>query len=118
MIDRRSDDTLRPVLKEIEHQLDEQIAEACRAAPAADETTGRLERLSETLASAAESARAAAAMRRRLRANKSADGGSVGRHAARDGTRPEVPTANVKRAGTPARGVEARQADASDLEAE
>lgn len=111
MIDPRSDDTLRPVLKEIEHRLDAQIAEACRAAPAADETTGRLQRLSETLAGAAESARAAAAMRRRLRAKKSASGDGVGRRAAADGPRPDTPSPDVRRAGTPPRGVATRQAD-------
>ena len=110
MIDHHSDETLRPVLKEIEHKLDTQIAEACRAAPASDETTGRLQRLSETLAGAAESARAAAAMRRQLRAKKSADRGAVGGRSTDEGTRPESPPSDVRRAGTPARGVPARQA--------
>ena len=53
MIDHHSDEALRPVLREIEHKLDAQIAEACRSAPAADETTGRLQKLSDTLADAA-----------------------------------------------------------------
>ena len=111
MIDHHSDETLRPVLREIEHKLDAQIAEACRAAPAADETTGRLQKLSETLAGAAESARTAAAMRRQLRAKKSADRGTAGTRAAEDRTRPESPSADVRRAGTPARGVPVRRAE-------
>ena len=111
MIDHQSDETLRPVLREIEHKLDAQIAEACRSAPAAEETTGRLQKLSDTLADAAESARAAAAMRRQLRAKKpAADRGTAGRRATGEGTRPESPPADVRRAGTPARGVPARQA--------
>ena len=105
MIDRHSDESLRPVLREIEHRLDAQIAEACRAVPAADETTGRLQKLSETLAGAAESARAAAAMRRQLRAKKSADRGTAGPRAPGEGTRRESPPADVRRTGTPAHGV-------------
>lgn len=107
MIDHPSDETLRPVLKQIEHKLDMQIAEACRAAPASDETTGRLQKLSETLAGAAESARAAAAMRRQLRATKSAARGSAGRRATGDA---EAPPADVGRAGTPTHGVPTRRA--------
>lgn len=110
MIDHHSDETLRPVLREIEHKLDTQIAEACRAAPASDETTGQLQRLSETLAGAAESARAAAAMRRQLRAKKSADRGTAGPRTAGEGTRPAPPPGDVRRAGTPTHGVPARQA--------
>ena len=111
MIDHHSDETLRPVLREIEHKLDTQIAEACRAAPASDETTGRLQKLSETLAGAAESARAAAAMRRQLRAKKSADRETASRRTASDGTRPESLPADVRRAGTPSRGVSTRRAE-------
>ena len=111
MIDHHSDETLRPVLEEVEHKLDAQIAEACRAAPAADETTGRLQKLSETLASAAESARAAAAMRRQIRAKKSGDQATPARRATGNVTRPESPPADVRRAGTPSHGVPARRAE-------
>ena len=110
MIDHHSDETLRPVLREIEHKLDTQIAEACRSAPASDETTGRLQKLSETLAGAAESARTAAAMRRQLRAKKSADRGTSSARATAEGTRPASPSDDVRRAGTPTHGVPARQA--------
>ena len=110
MIDHHSDETLRPVLREIEHKLDAQISEACRAAPAADETTGRLQKLSETLAGAAESARAAAAMRRQLRATKSAGRGTAAPRASGDGTRPESHSVDVRRTGTPANGVPTRRA--------
>ena len=111
MIDHHSDETLRPVLREIELKLDAQISEACRAAPAADETTGRLQKLSETLAGAAESARAAAAMRRQLRARKPVDRATPGPRASGDGTRPELPSTDVRRTGTPAHGVPARRAE-------
>ena len=110
MIDHHSDEALRPVLREIEQKLDSQIAEACRAVPAADETTAKLQKLSETLADAAQSARAAAAMRRQLRAKKPADRGSAGRRATGDGIRPEAPSPDVRR-GTPARGVPTRRAE-------
>ena len=116
MIDRGSDQTLRPVLKQIEQQLDRHIAEACKAPPAAEETTGQLQRLSETLADAAESARAAAALRRKLRANKGAERGSAERRPVRDAARSEAPVASARRAGTPAHGVEARRADANEGE--
>ena len=111
VIDHHSDESLRPVLREVEHQLDARIAEACRAAPAADETTGRLQKLSETLTVAAEAARTAAAMRRQLRANDSADRKTAGRRAAGEGKRPESPPDDVRRAGTPARGVPTRRAE-------
>lgn len=114
MIYHGSDKTLRPVLKQIEQQLDQHIAEACKTPPAAEETTGRLQKLSETLADAAESARAAAALRRQLRANKGADRGNAERRAVRDVPRLESPVTAGRRAGTPARGVEARRADASE----
>ena len=61
---------LRPVLKQVERELDRRITEACSASAASDETTGELERLSETLSLAAQSARAAASLRRRIREAK------------------------------------------------
>ena len=118
MIDHGSDDTLRPVLKEIEQKLDRHIAAACSAPPAAEETTGQLQRLSETLADAAESARAAAALRRRLRANNGAERGKADRQTARESIRPAAAASSVRRRGTPARGIEARQADSPEKEKE
>ena len=63
-------DGLRPVLRQVERELDHRISEACTAGAASEETTGELERLSDTLTMAAQSARAAASLRRRIREAK------------------------------------------------
>ncbi len=57
---------LRPVLKHVEDELSNHIAEACGAGDVREESTGQLERLSDTLYEAAREARAAAALRRRI----------------------------------------------------
>ena len=67
-MDKRSKfEPLRPVLKHVEEELSNHIAEACGVGDVSEETTGRLERLSDTLYEAAREARAAAALRRRIR---------------------------------------------------
>ena len=58
---------LRPVLKHVEEELSNHISEACSIGNVSEETTGQLERLSDTLYEAAREARAAAALRRRIR---------------------------------------------------
>ena len=58
---------LRPVLKHVEEELSNHIAEACASGNVSEETTGQLERLSDTLYEAAREARAAAALRRRIK---------------------------------------------------
>ena len=68
-MDKRSKfEPLRPVLKHVEEELANHIAEACTMGDPSEETTGQLERLSDTLYEAAREARAAAALRRRIRA--------------------------------------------------
>ena len=68
-MDKRSKfEPLRPVLKHVEEELSNHIAEACQMGNVSEETTGQLERLSDTLYEAAREARAAAALRRRIRA--------------------------------------------------
>lgn len=57
---------LRPVLKHVEDELSNHIAEACEGGDIREESTGELERLSDTLYEAAREARAAAALRRRI----------------------------------------------------
>ena len=57
---------LRPVLRHVEEELSNHIAEACGVGDVREETTGQLERLSDTLYEAAREARAAAALRRRM----------------------------------------------------
>ncbi|MGH7664156.1 MAG: hypothetical protein ACRENI_07675 [Gemmatimonadaceae bacterium] len=70
MRQRNRAETLQPVLKQVEKDLDTKIATACHAEPARDETTAELQRLSDTLAEASQSARAAAALRRRIRESR------------------------------------------------
>ena len=70
-MDQRSKlEPLRPVLKHVEEELTNHIAEACGMGKVSDESTGQLERLSDTLYEAAREARAAAALRRRIRATE------------------------------------------------
>ena len=70
-MDKRSRfEPLRPVLKHVEEELSNHIAEACQMGNPSEETTGQLERLSDTLYEAAREARAAAALRRRIRASE------------------------------------------------
>lgn len=58
---------LRPILHDLEEQIDEKIAEACRVSPAHEETTAELEKLGDTLSFAAQAAKTAAQLRRRIR---------------------------------------------------
>ncbi len=70
-MDKRSKfEPLRPVLKHVEEELSNHIAEACGVGNVSEETTGQLERLSDTLYEAAREARAAAALRRRIKASE------------------------------------------------
>ena len=67
-MDKRSKfEPLRPVLKHVEEELTNHIAEACQMGNVSEESTGQLERLSDTLYEAAREARAAAALRRRIK---------------------------------------------------
>ena len=59
--------SLRPILQDLEEQIDEKIAEACRVSQAHEETTAELERLGDTLSFAAQAAKTAAQLRRRIR---------------------------------------------------
>jgi hypothetical protein len=61
---------LRPVLRHVEEELTNHIAEACSKSDVRAESTGELERLSDTLYEAAREARAAAAIRRRIRTSQ------------------------------------------------
>ena len=58
---------LHPMLREAHQKLEEALNEACAARPASDETTGEMIRLEETLSVAAEAAKRAVSIRRRLR---------------------------------------------------
>ncbi len=67
MTQPRKADSLRPILNQVEEQLNEKLTEACHVNGAAEETTMELERLGDTLNFAAQAAKAAAALRRRIR---------------------------------------------------
>jgi hypothetical protein len=62
-------DRLRPQLHKVEQQLDQSLAEVCEAPTAAHLDTGELIRVEETLAMAAEAAKEAVSLRRRMRAD-------------------------------------------------
>jgi hypothetical protein len=60
---------LDPVLRHVEEELEGNLKRACANLNMSEETTGELERLGETLDAAARQAKAAAAIRRRMRAS-------------------------------------------------
>ena len=63
-------DTLRPQLYKAERQLDQTISEVCETPAASRLATGELIRVEETLALAAEAAKEAVSLRRRMRADR------------------------------------------------
>src|SRR5215212_7204158 len=60
---------LQPVLHHVEEELTENLARVREVEDVGTESTGELERLADTLGQAAQQARAAAALRRRIRAS-------------------------------------------------
>ena len=68
---RQEPDQLRPALERVQNELDSRLAEACEN-HAADESTGQLIRLEELLTNAAEAAKEAISIRRRLGADRRA----------------------------------------------
>ena len=60
-------DELQPMLRQAHETLEDALDEACEAKPASQETTGEMIRLEETLSVAAEAAKRAVSIRRRLR---------------------------------------------------
>src|ERR671933_1882745 len=60
---------LEPVLRHVEEELSDNLTRACEHVNVTEETTGELERLGDTLDAAARQARAAAMLRRRIRAS-------------------------------------------------
>jgi hypothetical protein len=69
MTKRSAMDPLKPVLRHVEEELQENMEKVCDTDDVAAETTGELEKLSETLSSAARQAKAAAGLRRRMNSN-------------------------------------------------
>lgn len=67
MVRRKQVESLQPVLREVENELDRRVAETCERRPASQATTGELERFAEELSVAAQAAKTAAALRRTIR---------------------------------------------------
>ena len=59
--------TLHPMLREAHETLEDALDEACASKPAEQETTGEMIRLEENLSVAAEAAKRAVSIRRRMR---------------------------------------------------
>jgi hypothetical protein len=70
-----SGDPLRPQLKKVEQQLDRTLAEVCETETAARLDTGELIRVEENLALAAEAAKEAVSLRRRMHADQEREAG-------------------------------------------
>ena len=84
-------DPLKPKLKEAEQQLDRTLEEVCAAPTDASRLdTGELIRVEETLALAAEAAKEAVSLRRRLKADRSS-GASPSPHAPFSKDEPPAP---------------------------
>ena len=60
---------LEPVLRHVEEELSDNLERACEKVNVREENTAELERLGDTLDAAARQARAAAMLRRRIRAS-------------------------------------------------
>jgi hypothetical protein len=71
-------DPLRPQLQKAEKQLDETISEVCETPVASRLNTGELIRVEESLALAAEAAKEAVSLRRRLHADRERSGDIAG----------------------------------------
>ena len=67
---RSSIDPLHPVLKHVEEELKSNLEKACVSTDVEAETTGELEKLSDTLSAAARQAKAAAGLRRRMNTSR------------------------------------------------
>lgn len=67
------EEPLRPKLVDIERQLDQTLDEVCEAAEASKLDTGELIRVEETLALAAEAAKEAVSLRRRMHVDRERD---------------------------------------------
>lgn len=67
---------LRPRLQQVVNELEQAMDEVCAEAPASELNTGELIRVEETLAIAADAAKQAVSLRRRLGQNTMDDGPS------------------------------------------
>ena len=65
---------LQPKLQEVQQEIEERVQQVCHAPPVDNLDTGELIRYEENLAIAADRAKQAVSLRRRMRADKSRDG--------------------------------------------
>jgi hypothetical protein len=72
----RESRSLRPVLRQVEAELEGKMEEVCDSEQHAPETTGELIRLEEALSDAAKAAKQAVSLRRRLREESKQDEGA------------------------------------------
>jgi hypothetical protein len=61
---------LKPQLEQLEHKIEKSLDEVCAAPSVRDVNTGELIKIEETLAIAAEAAKEAVSLRRRLRKDR------------------------------------------------
>ncbi|HKG91363.1 MAG TPA: hypothetical protein VKA84_05715 [Gemmatimonadaceae bacterium] len=91
-----SPEQLRPVLQAAEEELSERLKLACDNKAVSEETTGELMRLEENLVDAAQAAKHAISIRRRIRTQRAADSGAP--------SRPSVPPKKERRSTSAAAG--------------
>lgn len=97
MTKRSAMDPLKPVLKHVEEELQENMEKVCTTSDVAAETTGELEKLSDTLSAAARQAKAAAGLRRRMNSNNT--GSKVSQRLSTPPDSEKVKGANTPNAG-------------------
>lgn len=80
---------LKPKLQEVQQEIEERIQQVCHAPPVQEQDTGELIRYEENLAIAADRAKQAVSLRRRMRADRASQDGAAG-HAPKEASPPEA----------------------------
>jgi len=82
-----SNDRFRPRLRELETEIQKNLEEVCETERVKDVDTGELIRIEETLSIAANAAKEAVSLRRKMRQNREDDSDSAGQGDARPDVR-------------------------------
>jgi hypothetical protein len=82
-----SNDRFRPRLRELETEIQKNLEEVCETERVKDVDTGELIRIEETLSIAANAAKEAVSLRRKMRQNSEDDSDSAGEEDARPDVR-------------------------------
>jgi hypothetical protein len=82
-----SNDRLRPRLRELESEIQKNLEDVCETERVKDVDTGELIRIEETLSIAANAAKEAVSLRRKMRQNSEDEGDSASRGEARPDAR-------------------------------